>query len=387
MTLLHALPDFALEVYFGKHEFTARYHLTASDAETMTMGALLGMATDDQRASFEQLALGYTTTWGSPSLRAAIASSYDHPDVGPDNVLVFAGAQEAMYWAMQTLIEPGDHVIVTVPNYQSMESVPIALGAQVDGLPIWQGSGSQLTWCLDLDRFRSLLRPNTRMVCVNWPNNPTGFVPDAATWTELVAECDRRGILLFADEVYRGIELDPSKRIAQAADLSADAMSMNVMSKAYGLPGLRIGWLVSRNRSALERLERCKHYTSICSAGPSEFLAEIALLNGEQIRKRNAQIIRSNYRELCGVLEQSGGLIEGYAPDGGCVLFPRYTGRDGIEAFAESLVTERSAVILPASIYRSQLCEIPNDRFRLGIGRANPTEGWAQLSAHLAERH
>ena len=383
-TLETPLPDFALEVYLGQYEFTAKHHLTASDAQTMSIAELLAFGGDAARAAFLSMGLEYTTTWGAESLRAAIASTYE--SLSPDDVLVFSGAQEAMYWGMQTLVGRGDHVVVTVPNYQSMESVTIATGADVSGLPIWEGVGSSLRWTLDLDHLRSLLRPNTKLIAVNVPNNPTGFVPDAATWAELVALCEKRGIVLFSDEVYRGIELEPSRRVSQAADASSSALSMNVMSKAYGMPGLRIGWLASRNHDALAKLERCKHYTTICNAGPSEFLATLALQHADAIAGRNAQIMRDNLPLFAAMMDRCAHIVEWNAPDGGCVLFPRYLGADGVEAFAQSLVEERSAVVLPASIYRSELLEIPNDRFRVGIGRVNPQAGWAELEAHLQSK-
>jgi aspartate/methionine/tyrosine aminotransferase len=381
---LSALPNFALEVYLGKHEFTAKHHLTASDAQTLSIAELLAYGGDEARSAFLNLDLGYTTTWGSPALREAIAATYD--SVSPDEVLVFAGAQEAMYWTMQILVGPGDHVIVTVPNYQSMESVPLAAGAEVSGLALWEGEGSELRWTLDLDRLRTLLRPNTKAIAVNIPNNPTGYVPDAASLAELVALCDKRGIVLFSDEVYRGIELDESKRLGQVADLTPTGLSMNVMSKAYGLPGLRIGWLASKNKAVLAKLELAKHYTSICSSGPSEFLATLALQHGDKIRARNRLIMGGNLALFRDVMGRCTYMVEWSEPDGGCVLFPRYLGADGVEVFAESLVRERSAVVLPSSIYASQLLEIPNDRFRIGIGRSNPAVGWAQLEAHLASR-
>jgi aspartate/methionine/tyrosine aminotransferase len=378
------LPEFALEVYLGQYEFTAKYHLTASDPQSMSIAELLALEGGDSRAAFLNMGLGYTTTWGAPDLREAIAATYD--SLTAEDVLVFSGAQEAMYWTMQTLVGAGDHVIVTVPNYQSMESVPIATGAEVSGLPLWEGSGSTLRWVLNLDRLRALLRPNTKAIAINVPNNPTGFVPDADTYRELVELCDERGIVLFSDEVYRGIELDETNRRAQVADASASALSMNVMSKAYGLPGLRIGWIASRNRPLLQKLERAKHYTTICNSGPSEFLATVALRHGAVIRARNVGIMRENLVAFRAMMHRCSDIIEWYEPDGGCVFFPRYLGADGVEAFVESLVKERSAVLLPSSIYASQLLDIPNDRFRIGIGRANPHEGWEQLEAHLHSR-
>jgi hypothetical protein len=273
-----SLPDFRLEVYLGKWEFSARHHLTASDAQTLTIAEVLGPEGLEELA---RLPLRYSPTWGTDALRAAIAATYQ--TVAPDDVLVFAGAEEAMFWALQELVGPGDHAIVTVPNYQSTESLPQATGAAVSGLTLRPEDG----WAVDLDALSALIRPNTRLLAVNFPNNPTGALPDRATWAALIALCEERGIRLFSDEVYRGLEPDGTPRLRQAADASPTALSLGVMSKAYGLPGLRIGWLACRDRAVLERLETRKHYTSICSASPSELIATHALRRGDELTARN----------------------------------------------------------------------------------------------------
>jgi aspartate/methionine/tyrosine aminotransferase len=380
----HPLPDFALEVYLGQYEFSLKHHLTASDPQTLTINELLAMGTEDDRRQFGELGLGYLTTWGTAPLREAIASTYD--SLGPEHILCFAGAEEAMFWAMQLMVEPGGHAIVTVPNYQSMESVAVATGAEVTGWPIWKGEGESLQWTMDLTRLRTLIRPNTSLIAVNAPNNPTGYLPTPSQWQELVDLCDERNIRLYSDEAYRGLELDPARTLRQAADASANGVSLNVMSKTYGLPGLRIGWIATRDRALLERLERAKHYTTICNAVPSEFLATIALRNAGTIRTRNQGIIAENLAALDSLFADYGDLIDWYRPDGGCVSFPRYRGADGVEAFAQSLVDERSAVVLPSSIYRSSLVDIPADRFRIGAGRLHQHDGWAELAAHLNAR-
>jgi aspartate/methionine/tyrosine aminotransferase len=382
--MIGSLPDFALEVYFGKHEFTVRHHLTASDAQTLTINELLAYGTDAERTAFGDLGLGYLPTWGTDELRAAIASTYDNVDEA--HVLPFAGAEEAMFWAMQLLVGPGDHAIITVPNYQSMESVTIATGAEVEGFALWSGAGSDLRWELDLDRLVAMIKPNTKLIAVNFPNNPTGFVPDAATWEQLLHNCDERGIRLFSDEVYRGLESNPMSAVVQAADGLPNALSLNVMSKAYGLPGLRIGWLACRDRGILERLDRSKHYTSICNAGPSEFLAAVALRHADQIKARNRGIIAENMVGLLALFERHRNLLDWTPGQGGCVAFPRYKGTDGVEEFCATLIDEQAAVLLPSSIYSSQLLDIPDDRFRIGFGRSNPGEGLAALDAHLTSR-
>ncbi|WP_232663595.1 aminotransferase class I/II-fold pyridoxal phosphate-dependent enzyme [Pseudonocardia sp. TRM90224] len=366
------LPDFRLETYFSKWEFAARYHLTASDAQTMTIGELLALGTDDDRAAFAELPLGYTETWGGDALRAAIADTYS--ECTPDDVLAFAGAEEAIFWTMQLLVGPGEHVVVTVPNYQALETVPRATGAEVTGVLLDPADG----WRLDLDAVRAALRPNTRLVAVNFPNNPTGAVPDRDTWLGLVALCEERGIRLLSDEVYRGLELDRSRTLPQAADLSGTAVSINVMSKSYGLPGLRIGWVACRDRDVLAALERHKHYTSICNAGPSELLAGIALRAGERIQERNRAIIAANLPVFDAFFARHPDLFEWEPPDGGCVAFPRYLGGEGAETFARELVENVGVLVLPASIYASELATTPTDRFRIGVGRLDP---WPALAA------
>jgi aspartate/methionine/tyrosine aminotransferase len=379
MTSRLTLPDFRLEVYLGQWEFSAPHHLTASDAQTLTIRELLEMASDEEREAFEELPLSYTPVRGGERLLREIAGTYE--TAGPEDVLSFAGAEEAIFWAMQELVGPGDHAVLTVPNYQSMETVTVATGAEVSGILLRPEAG----WALDLDELEGLLRPNTRLVAVNFPNNPTGGLVPPANLRRLAALCEERDIRLLSDEVYRGLELDPGRILPQAADLSPTAISVNVMSKAYGLPGLRIGWLVSRDSPLLERLERRRHYTSICNSAPSELLAAIALRNGKAIRARNRDIIDANLPVFDAFFARHEELFEWEHPAGGCVCFPRYLGEDGVEEFCRSLVEEAGVVLLPASIFSSVLAEVPGDRFRIGVGRSDPEPALAAFEEFLAK--
>jgi aspartate/methionine/tyrosine aminotransferase len=377
---MNRLPDFELEVFFSRWEFAARHGLTSSDAESMSLGELLAMGTAEDRAAFERISLGYVPTWGGDELRQAIASTY--ASLGPENVLAFAGAQEGLYWLMQEAAGPGDHVLLTVPGYQSMESLAQATGAQVTGLALLPESG----WILDLDRLKHALRPNTRLVAVNFPHNPSGAVPDPATFEALVGLCETRGIRLFCDEVHRGLELDPTRRLTQAADLSPTAVSLNVTSKSYGLPGLRVGWLASRDRALLARLERRKHYTSISNAGPSEFLAALALRHGEAIQARNRSIIGRNLPLFDAFFARWLELFDWERPQGGCICFPRYKGAEGVETFCQDLVEQAGVLLAPASLFRTSLANTPTDRFRVGVGRSNPEPALEAIERFLERR-
>jgi aspartate/methionine/tyrosine aminotransferase len=373
---MRELRPFELEVFFSKWEFTARHHLCASDMQSMTLSELLAFANDADRKAWDSLYLGYTETWGGPGLRQAIASTYDQ--VAPGDVLTFVGAQEGIFAAMHTLLRPDDHAIVVIPNYQSVESVPLSIcdttGVALDPVRDWE---------LDLDQVQDSIRPNTRVISFNFPHNPTGKVISRATLDALIAIARARGIYLFSDEVYRGVERRPEMMLPQVADLYERGISLGVMSKSYGLPGIRVGWLACRDREVLGRMERMKHYTSICGAAPSEFLAQIALKARPRILARNRALIARNLPMLEAFFGEHEDLFEWYLPDGGCIGYPRYIGRDGVEEFARRLVEESGVLLLPASVYRSELGVTPTDRFRVGYGRDNMGAGLAALRGHL----
>jgi aspartate/methionine/tyrosine aminotransferase len=361
------LPDFRLETFFSEWEFKARYHLCASDMQSLALSELLDLAAPERREAWNKLHLGYTETWGSPLLRKTIAATYDR--VLADDVLCFAGAEEGIYVAMHALLTGDDHVVVVTPTYQSLETVALSI-CSVTGV----GLDPDDQWSLDLDALERALKPNTRVISINFPHNPTGKVLARAIFDELMALCQERDIYLFSDEVYRLLERDASLRLPQAVDVYERGVSLGVMSKSYGLPGLRIGWIACRDRTLLDRMERVKHYLSICNSAPSELLATIALEARAKILARNRAIVSENLVALGKFMGDYPDLFDWTTPDGGCIGYPRYKGTDGVEAFTRRLVEEAGVLLLPASVYRSELGETPRDRFRVGYGRENMAE-------------
>ena len=371
--------NFQLEVFFSTWEFKAKYHMTASDVESMSIKQLLSMATKQEREAFENLSLSYTETWGAPDLRQAIAATYD--SLTDKNILCFAGAEEGIYAAMRVLLNKEDHAIVVVPNYQAAETLPLEI-CEVTGVALHAND----EWQLDIDEVEKAIRPNTKLISINVPNNPTGATIRPDRLTALIALCRKHGIYLFSDEVYHLLELDESKRMPQIADVYEKGLSLNVMSKAYGFPGLRIGWIASQDKEILLKLERYKHYLSICNSAPSERLALIALNNRETILSNNRKRVSNNLDELELFFKDYPDLFEFSKPDGGCIAYPKYIGRGGVESFCESLVEEYGVLLLPASIYHSELMDTPKDRFRIGFGRKNINQGLSQFRLFLEEK-
>jgi aspartate/methionine/tyrosine aminotransferase len=376
---MRSLRPFALEVFFSKWEFTARHNLCASDLQSMTLFELLELADATDRAAWDRLYLGYTETWGLPSLRETIASTYD--TISADQVLSFVGAQEGIFAAMHALLGPDDHAITVIPNYQSVESVPVSI-CETTGIPL----DPDHNWDLDVEQLYAAIRPNTRLICINFPHNPTGKVISHHTLDTLIAICRERGIYLFSDEVYRLLEREQERTLSQVADIYERGISLGVLSKAYGLAGLRLGWIASKDVELLRRMERVKHYTSICSPAPTELLAQIALKARDRILGRNRDLIAKNLPILEAFFADHADLFEWYLPDGGCVGYPRYLGADGVEVFARNLVEQAGVLLLPASVYQSELGATPTDRFRVGYGRANLEEGLGVMRNHLLRR-
>lgn len=370
------LPEFRLEKHFAKWEFNARYHMTASDMQSMSLKELLNLASDEDRAAFENTWLGYTEAPGSPVLREEIAKTYD--TLSADDVLCFVGAEEGLYTAMHVLLGPGDHAIVVTPNYQSAESVPL-LRCDVSGIALDENNG----WSLDIDALAKMIKPNTKLISVNFPHNPTGRILEKDRFEALIELCRKHGIWLFSDEVYRGIGAGKVEHLPQAADRYERALSLNVMSKAYGLPGLRLGWIACQDRDVLERLARFKDYLSICSPSPSEQLSIIALRARKTLLERSNRLIAENLQSLEDFFAEFPDLFDWRTPDGGCVAFPRYLGAEGAESFVQNLVEKAGVLLLPASIYRSDLTPTPQDRFRIGFGREGIAEGLAAMRAYI----
>ena len=354
------IADFALERFFARWEFAVEHLLCASDVEGFPMADLLALADDETRGLWDRLRLGYAETTGHPLLRAEIARLYDN--VGPDDVLVFVGAGEAIFCLANVLVGPGDHVVVTWPGYQSLYEVARAGGAEVSLHELFDADG----WALDVDRLLASLRPTTRLVVVNAPHNPTGMLPSRAEWAQLTGALAERGIHLLSDEVYRYLEFDEADRLPAGADTFDRGVSLGVMSKSLAMAGLRIGWLATRDRDLLARCAAFKDYTTICAAAPSEILALIGLRARDAVLARSRGIVAANLPLLDGFFERWAGTFSWVRPKGGSIAFPRLDPAFEIERFAADLVEAEGVLLLPGTRF-----DHPGNHFRLGYGRSN----------------
>jgi aspartate/methionine/tyrosine aminotransferase len=365
------LRDFKLEVYFDKYEFSAPYLLTQSDCEAMTISELLEFEPEAKQRLMD-VWLGYTEGPGDPALRNLVASLY--ATMKDDNILMHTGAQEAIFAYMNVLLEPDDHVVSIYPTYQSLYEVALSRGCEVSR---WSLKDTSSGWTLDFDELSSLIKPNTKLVVVNTPNNPTGYTLSENEIRELCQIASGQGIHIFADEVYKGLELDGVKR-PWIADVYDRATSLGVMSKAYGLAGLRIGWVASKDTALLDRMLKFKHYMSICNSAPSEYLSIIALKHGDKLLEHNRGIIRENLELADAFFKKCGGLFTNNSPQCGPVAFHKMNREIDMAKFCEDLVQKSGVLLLPSAIY-----EYPGPYFRMGYGRRSFAESLRKFEEYL----
>lgn len=355
------LPQFKLEEYFAKHEFVAPFMMGSSDPETHTLTELISMADEECLPLWNNLKFSYTETHGLPLLREEISKLYTTQD--KDNILVFSGAEEAIYITMQTMLKPRDEVVVLTPCYQSLKEIPKAAGANVIEFSLdWENNN----WSFNLAKFKSTVTKRTKMVILNFPHNPTGFHPDQKLFKDIIDTVKQHNVYLFSDEVYRLSEQHPADCLPNAVDCYEKAISLGVMSKSLGFPGLRIGWLASHDKSLLHNFASYKNYTSICNSAPSEILALIALRNKEHILQRNRDIAKNNLDLLDNFFNQHPAIYDWYRPTAGFINFPRLKLDINIDEYAKRLINEEGVIILPGTLFDNS-----NNHFRIGYGRKN----------------
>jgi aspartate/methionine/tyrosine aminotransferase len=353
------IAPFKLERYFALYEFKAPHLLSASDCESFSLHDLLKLADDESNKMWGDLHLGYTESAGHPLLREEIAEMYQ--TLIPEDVLVIT-PEEGIFIAMQTLLNPGDEIISVFPAYQSLTEIAHSLGCRV--IP-WRLEAGKDGWILDSDQLERSLSAKTRMLVINFPHNPTGFSPGLGQLKLIVSLAQRHNLILFSDEMYRLLEYDPATRLPPICDLYDRGISLSGMSKSFGLPGLRIGWLGTRARDLLARWRQYKDYTTICSSAPSEILALIALRAKDLIVARNLKIIEQNLALAESFFSaQNGRPFTWYAPQGGSVAFPEWRGSTTVEQFCQDLVETQGVMAVPGSMFDYQ-----GNHFRIGLGR------------------
>jgi len=366
------IPPFKLEEFWKKYEFATPYLLCCSEAEVWSLQELVSMADPDSKNLWNSLSLGYTEPPGHPILRKEIAALYS--TLNADDIFTFAGAEEGIYCAMQVLIKPGDHVIVIDPCYQSLATLPETFGAEITAIKL----KFENQWQLDLKEVEQAFKPNTKLVVLNFPHNPTGTILTREVQDKLIELARRNGAYIFCDEVYRFLEVDEALSLPSIVDEYERGISLNVMTKSFGLAGLRIGWIATKDMRFLKEVGSYKLYTSICNSAPSEILAIMALRAKEQILKRNRDIMLSNLQILDECMLRNEKSLSWVRPQGGTMAVLKLLLPMSVETFAENLLRAQGILIMPGSVF-----DLPGNYFRIGFGKKNMPDILKRFESYL----
>ena len=369
------IAPFETEHFFAKYEFNTPYQLCNSDCESVTISELLKMA----GVSLEELgkqSLAYTESQGHPDLRRLIAATYE--TVAEDDVVLLNSPIEGIYLAARAALEPEDEVIVLSPAYDAL----IHLFEHVVGrahVKKWEFEKGSAGWELDLTRLESMLTTNTKMVVVNFPHNPTGFLPSHSFLQQLTEKLQSRNILLFADEMYHGLVHGGREPVPSSADLHAPAIILSGLSKTYGLPGLRTGWLVIKDHVLKQRVINWKFYTSICPPGPTEFLAIAALRVHEQLRRASLQTIENNLNIADRFFERWRQLFEWHRPTAGSTALVKMNVAS-VSHLIDPLASSQGVLIQSGKTLGAD-----DQHLRMGFGRAKFNDALQRFEHWLTE--
>lgn len=321
----------------------------------------------------DRLVLCYGDHLGDPLLREAVAAQGE--GLNPDDVLVTPGAAPALFCIATALLDPGDHIVVVRTNYATNLETPRAIGADVDLVDLRQEDG----WALDVDALSARVVPGrTKLISVTCPHNPTGAVLSMADLISLAQLADASGAVLLVDETYR--DLTHGERLPLAATLSTRSVSVASMSKAYGLPGLRIGWAVTTDPELRQVLLAAKEQILICGATIDEHIAGLVLAD----RDRLLPPILADARQRLAVVQRwldGQSAFEWVPPRGGVIGFVRFCEDVEVdtEAFYRLLLSEHGTYVGPGHWF-----EVSDRYFRVGYGWPTPGElaqGLAGLTA------
>lgn len=366
------IKPFQLERYFAKYEFSAKYLLSSSDCDGLSLEEVLSYADSDTKELWEKLQLGYTESQGLPLLWDEIAKLYS--GISPDQTITVV-PEEGIFIAMNCLLNEGDNVIATFPGYQSLYEIAESLGCSVTK---WQPD-EQRGWRFDPQFLEDAIRPNTKLIVFNFPHNPTGYYPSREDFQKVIDIAKRHDIFIFSDEMYRFLEFNPEDRNPSAVEVYDKSIVLFGMSKTFGLAGLRLGWLVTKDRELFEKITTFKDYTTICGSAPSEILALIGLRAKDKIIAKHLSRINRNLAIAGEFTARHSDKFSWVTPKAGTIGFPKLLSESSYD-FCEKVVKEAGVMLLPSKVY-----DYDDSHFRFGFGRENFPEALAQLEAYLTK--
>lgn len=368
------LHPFTLERYFAKYEFNTKYLLSSSDCDGLKQSDLLAYADLETKTLWNDLTLGYTESLGHPLLRGEVVKLYTN--VSPNQILV-AVPEEGIFLSLNAILKEGDHVICTFPGYQSLYEIAEGIGCKVTK---WMPNEDQ-GWRFDPDFLVRSIQSNTKLLVFNFPHNPTGYLPTIEEYNMILDIAKKHNLYVVSDEMYRFLEFDSQNRLPSACEVYDKAVSLFGMSKTFGMAGVRIGWVVTKDEELFAKIATMKDYTTICSSASSEILSIIALQAKDILVKNHLQRITRNLKLLETFFAKYSNMFSWVKPRAGTICFPQIKTGSAYD-FCQRVVNEANIMILPSKVY-----DYDDKHLRIGFGRENFPEALSKFEEFLEKKY
>ena len=358
---------FLVDAYFTEHS-DAAFSMGSSDPETLTFSDIAPDFSKYRNAPLEYALHGYRP------LRTNIASLYKQ--LSAENIAVVNGGEEAIYIVMRSLLQAGDELLVQTPSYQSLSVVAEAAGCRVIPVPM----SFENRWRFDIEAYRRALTPRTKMMVINYPHNPTGAALTTQDLEVITDFCETHRLTLVSDEAYRFLEIEPGYSTTSLADYCNNAVALGSFSKTFAAPGLRLGWVATRNPTLLSRFSAYRHFTSTCTNLPCQWIGNEILARRSDIIARSNRLIQENARLLADFIAAFPQYFAYVPPAGASMAYVRLLNGRRASVFAEDVLKATGVLLIPSSVL-----ETSDEFLRIGLGRKSFPECVRRVSRYLTE--
>ena len=358
-----------INLYYKKWESQSPVVLSQSNPQPFTREELENIVGSTENLFEPQEALTYSTVQGDEILRSKIAELYDHNNL--ENIATFAGAQEAIFCATHSLVEPGDKVVAITPIFEPLIKTAQDIGCEIELISLQAND----QWQLDLNQLEDAINDGCKLLIINFPHNPTGAMISKDQLLQIINICERNNCWILSDEVFRGLEHHPEDRLPAVSDLYEKSISISVLSKAFALPSLRIGWISCQNKKILDQTLQVKDYLSICNSLFDEKLATKIIPHYDHIWERNRLLLTRNLERLNQHFEKHQNKFKLSQPMAGCTAFPIVNGGQTAAEFSKELIRSEKLMLLPDELFVTEL-----NGFRLGFGHEHHVDHYHLLT-------
>lgn len=364
------MSSFFVDAYFTEYESKANYMMGSSDPESLPLKEVVS-----DFSKYADESLRYALGNGYLPLREKLSTLYE--TVTPEQIAMMNGGEETIYVTMRALLKPGDEIVVQMPSYQSLSVIAKEIGCSI----IEYRPGFEEKWAFNPEMLETKITPKTRLLILNYPHNPTGACLTDSEMASITALCRKHRLYLISDEVYRFLRMDESCSDASFADLCENAVALGSFSKTFAAPGLRLGWIATKNPELMHKLLAYRHFTSTCSNLPCQWIANELLNKRDTIMQRNNAIVRQNAALLEQFVQQYTDLFAYVPPKGATMAYIKLLGGQSATDFCMEVLEHTGVLIVPSSVLESS-----DEYLRVGLGRESFPKCIQLVSEYLYDR-